>query len=142
MVDRRLRTRRTLNMKTKHKLALAMLAGVASGVAGATMIHAQQVKAPPAYLIAELDVTDATTFQRYQESVAATLAAFNGHYLVRRGKIEPLEGDAPKRFIVVAFDSAEKARNWWDSPAYAAIKPIRLSSAKTRAFFVEGIAPQ
>jgi uncharacterized protein (DUF1330 family) len=129
-------------MKTNHKLVLAVLAGVASWVAGAAMIRAQQVKAPPAYLIAELDVTDATTFEKYQESVEATVAAFNGHFVVRRGKIEALEGEAPKRFVVVAFDSAEKAHGWWDSPAYGAIKPIRLRSAKTRAFFVEGVAPQ
>ena len=106
------------------------------------MINAQQVKAPPAYLIAELDVTDAATFQKYQESVGVTVAAFNGHFVVRRGKIEALEGEAPKRFVVIAFDSADKAHGWWESPADAAIKPIRLSSAKTRAFFVEGVAPQ
>jgi hypothetical protein len=30
----------------------------------------------------------------------------------------------------------------YDSPAYEAIKPIRQSSAKSRMFIVEGIAPQ
>ena len=105
--------RRKLNTETNHTLALAVLAGIASGFTGATMINAQQVKAPPAYLIAELDVTDAATFQKYQESVGATVAAFNGHFVVRRGKIEALEGEAPERFVVIAFDSAEKAHGWW-----------------------------
>jgi len=45
-------------MKTNHKLVLAVLAGVSIGVAGAKVIHAQQVKTPPAYVIAEVDVTD------------------------------------------------------------------------------------
>ena len=76
------------NIKTNHTLALAVLGGIASGFTGATTINAQQVKAPPAYLIAELDVTDAATFQKYQESVGVTVAAFNGHFVVRRGKIE------------------------------------------------------
>jgi uncharacterized protein (DUF1330 family) len=129
-------------MKTNHKLALAVLAGVAIGVAGATAIHAQQVKAPPAYVIAEVDVTDPTTFQKYAEKVPGTLAPFNGHYLVRGGKIQALEGEAPKRFVVIAFDNAEKAQGWEDSPAYEAIKPIRHSSAKSRVFIVEGVAPQ
>jgi uncharacterized protein (DUF1330 family) len=44
--------------------------------------------------------------------------------------------------VVVAFDSMEKARAWYDSPAYDTIKPIRHSSAKTRAFIVEGVTPQ
>jgi uncharacterized protein (DUF1330 family) len=42
----------------------------------------------------------------------------------------------------IAFDSAEKAREWYDSPAYAAIRPIRQSAAKSRVFIVEGLAPQ
>jgi uncharacterized protein (DUF1330 family) len=129
-------------MKTNHELALAVLAGVAIGVAGATAIHAQQVKAPPAYVIAEVDVTDPTTFQKYAEKVPGTLAPFNGHYLVRGGKIQALEGEAPKRFVVIAFDNAEKAQGWEDSPAYEAIKPIRHSSAKSRVFIVEGVTPQ
>jgi uncharacterized protein (DUF1330 family) len=46
------------------------------------------------------------------------------------------------RIVVVAFDSMEKARAWYDSPAYDTIKPIRHSSANTRAFIVEGVTPQ
>ena len=129
-------------MKTNHKLALAVLAGVATGVAGAKAIHAQQVKAPPAYVIAEVDVQDPTNFQKYREKVPGTLAPFNGHYIVRGGKTQSVEGEAPKRFIVIAFDSMEKAQAWWDSPAYEAIKPIRQSSAKSRIFIAEGVVPQ
>jgi uncharacterized protein (DUF1330 family) len=129
-------------MKTNHKLALAVLAGVTIGVAGAMAIHAQQVNPPPAYVIAEVDVVDAATFQKYAEKVPGTLAPFNGHYLVRGGKTQALEGEAPKRIVVIAFDSAEKALRWEDSPAYEAIKPIRHSSAKSRVFIAEGIAPQ
>jgi len=44
--------------------------------------------------------------------------------------------------VVIAFDSMEKAQAWEDSPAYAAIKPIRQSSAKSRIFIAEGVAPQ
>ena len=129
-------------MRTNHKLALAVLAGVSIGVAGVKAIHAQQVKTPPAYVIAEVDVTDPTTLQKYAEKVPETLAPFNSHYLVRGGKTQALEGEAPKRIVVIAFDSAEKARGWYDSPAYEAIKPIRQSSAKSRIFIVEGVAPQ
>jgi uncharacterized protein (DUF1330 family) len=129
-------------MKTNQKLALAVLAGIAIGVSGATVIHAQQVKAPPAYVIAEPEVVDAATFQKYGQAVPATIAAFNGHFIVRGGKTEAVEGDAPKRFVMIAFDSMEKARAWYDSPAYEAIKPLRFNSAKTRLFIVEGVAPQ
>jgi uncharacterized protein (DUF1330 family) len=129
-------------MKTNYKLVLATLAGVSIGVAGAEAIHAQQVKVPRAYIIAEVDVLDPTTFQKYADRVPDTLTAFNGHYLVRGGKIQAVEGEAPKRIVVIAFDNAEKARGWYDSPAYEAIKPIRQSSAKSRIVIAEGIVPQ
>ena len=129
-------------MKTNHKLVLAVLVGVALGVAGAMVIHAQQAKAGPGYVIAEVDVHDATTFAKYGAKVPETLAPFGGHYLVRGGKVEAVEGDAPKdRFVVIQFDSVEKARAWENSSAYEAIKPIRHSSATSRVFIVAGVAP-
>jgi uncharacterized protein (DUF1330 family) len=136
-----------LNMKMNNKLALAVLAGVAVGVTGATIIHAQ-VTVPPAYFIAEVDVSESTADQRdaylqkYAPNVPATIAPFGGRYLVRAGKIQALEGEPPKRVIVMAFDSAEKLRSWYDSPAYAALKPIRQNSTKSRLYSVEGVTPQ
>jgi uncharacterized protein (DUF1330 family) len=128
-------------MKANHKLVLAVLFGAVIGVAGATAIHARQVKPKPAYLVAEVEVTDPATFQKYAEQVPGTLAPFHGRYMVRGGKIVSLEGDAPKRFVIIAFDTLEKAQAWEDSPAYSAIKPIRHSSAKSRVFLAEGLAP-
>lgn len=43
---------------------------------------------------------------------------------------------------MIAFDNAEQARAWYDSPAYQAIKPIRQSAVKGRMFIVEGVPPQ
>jgi uncharacterized protein (DUF1330 family) len=130
-------------MTTNPKLALAVLAGVSIGVAGAEAIHAQQAKAPPGYVIAEAEVTDLAAIQKYGEKVPGTLAPFNHHYVVRSSKIQSLEGEAPKGgVVVIAFDSVEKAREWYDSPAYAGIRPIRQSAAKSRIFIVEGVAPQ
>jgi uncharacterized protein (DUF1330 family) len=129
-------------MKTNHKLVLAVLAGVLIGLAGAMVIHAQQTKTAPGYVIAEVDVHDAATFAKYGAKVPDTLKPYNGHYLVRGGKIEGVEGQAPKdRFVVIAFDSAEKARAWENSKEYEAIKPIRHSSATSRVFIVEGVTP-
>ncbi len=129
-------------MKSNQKLVVAVLAGVFIGIAGAYAIRAQQPKPAPGYVIAEVDVTDPEAFKKYAEKVPATVAAFDGHYLVRGGKIQAVEGEAPKRIVVLAFESAEKAHEWEFSPAYEAIKPIRQSAAKSRIFIVEGIARQ
>jgi uncharacterized protein (DUF1330 family) len=121
-------------MKTYQKLALAVLAGVSIGIAGARLIHAQQTKTPPGYVIAEVEVTDPSTMQKYVDKISETLAPFNHHYVVLGHKIQALEGEPPKGgIVIIAFDSAEKAREWYDSPAYEAIKPIRR--ARPRAAY-------
>ena len=130
-------------MQPNYKLALVLLAGIALGAGGVTAIKAQQAKPAPGYVVAEVEVNDAAAFQKYAAAVPGTLAPFNARYVIRAGKITPVEGDAPKqRFIVIAFDSVEKALAWEDSPAYEAIKPIRHASAKSRVFIVEGVPPQ
>ena len=129
-------------MKTSYKLVLAVLAGVLIGVVGANVTHAQQANVPPGYFIAELDVTDPPAMRKYGEKVPETLAPFNHHYVVRGGKPQALEGEPPKGVVMIAFDSVAKVQEWYDSPAYQAIKPIRQSAAKSRIFVVEGIPPQ
>jgi uncharacterized protein (DUF1330 family) len=127
-------------------LALAVLAGISIGALSVVAIHAQEVKtpAPPAYLIAETEVTDRAAFQKYAEEVPETLAPFRGsfHYVVRGGKTQALEGQPPMGIVVIAFDSAEKALAWYNSPAYEAIKPIRQGASVSRLFMAEGLPPQ
>jgi uncharacterized protein (DUF1330 family) len=136
-------------VKTNHKLTLTLLAGVSIGLAAAQAIHAQQANVPPAYVIAEVEkdaykTEDPAASRRYAEEAPKSLAAFQAQYLVRGGgKIQTLEGEAPKGYIVViGFESVEKARAWYDSPAYEAIKPIRQNSTKSRIFIVEGVRAQ
>jgi hypothetical protein len=88
-------------MKTHHKLALAVLAGVSIGIAAAQAIHAQQVKAPPAYVIAEVEknltkLQDRAAARKYAGEAPKSLLPFNSQYVVRGGKIQTIEGEAPK----------------------------------------------
>ena len=130
-------------MKTNRKVLVGVLAGVLIGVAGGEAIHAQQAKTAPGYVIAEVKVNDLVTMQKYGAKVPETLAPFNYHYVILGHNIQALEGEPPKGGIVmIAFDSVEKAREWYDSPAYAAIRPLRQGAAKSRIFIVEGLPPE
>lgn len=132
-------------MKPIHKSAVAVLAGAFIGVAGARVIHAQQAKAPAAYVVAEVEVTNPNpdAMKEYMQNVPAIVAASGGRYLVAGGKTQSLEGEPPKgAIVVIAFDSIEKARAWYDSPAYAAIRPMRQRATKSRIFIAEGLTPQ
>jgi uncharacterized protein (DUF1330 family) len=133
-------------MKTIHKLTLTLLAGVSIGLIAARSIPAQAVKPPPAYVIAEAEPdptkpADAAASRRYSDEAPKTIAAFGGQFLIRGGKAETVEGDTSNgRIVVIAFDSLEKARGWYFSPAYEAIKPIRQNTTKSRILIVEGVA--
>ena len=125
-----------------RNLALAVLAGFSIGAAGNAVIRAQQTKTPPpAYVIAEVEVTDPAAFQKYADKVAETMAPFEGHYhyVVRTATAQALEGEPPKRIVVIAFDSAEKALGWYRSPAYQNIKPIRQGASVSRLYLAEGL---
>jgi uncharacterized protein (DUF1330 family) len=130
-------------VKSNYKLLIGVVAGVLLA-AGGNAIHGQQVKTPPVYLISEADaITDPTAIKEYGAKVGETLAPFNGHYhfVVAGGKTESLDGGAPPLgIVVIAFDSSEQAHAWYNSPAYASIRPIRLAAVKGRMFIIEGVA--
>jgi uncharacterized protein (DUF1330 family) len=93
-----------------------------------------------AYIIVNVEVQDPVRYEDYRKSVAPTLAAYGGRFLVRGGKVEVLEGSwTPKRFVVVEFPSAEKARAWWNSEEYAAPKSLRQATSYTDMILVEGV---
>jgi len=96
----------------------------------------------PAYLIVDIEVTDPTTYADYIKAAPPSLEAFGGKYLVRGGETETLEGDwRPKRFVIVEFESMEKAKQWWASTEYAEAKALRQSSASTNMVLADGIPP-
>ena len=125
-------------MKAIYSVAAA-LAGVVLGSVGTQILKAQ--KSPPAYYIAEvIEINDQDQFNKYAAGVPNTIEKYGGHYVVRGGKTESLEGDKPNRIVVLMFNSVADAEKWYNSPEYSALRPIRQGATKSRSFIVEGIA--
>ncbi len=95
----------------------------------------------PAYVITEIEVTDSAAFAEYAPKVQSSFALFGGRYVVRGGKTQSLTGDVPKRVVVLAFDSIDKVRAWYDSPQYEELKALRDKAGKARMFAVKGVVP-
>lgn len=95
----------------------------------------------PAFFIAEIEVIDPEAFKLYASRVAATAARYGGKYIVRGGKTDSLEGEPPKRIVISTWPSMDDAKRWYQSPEYSEIVSIRQRACKSRAFFVEGLAP-
>jgi len=93
-----------------------------------------------AYIIVDVDIRDRDRYAEYVKAVPPTIAAFGGRFLVRGGRAENLEGGwQPKRIVVLEFDSLERAKAWWASEQYAALKRVRQSASVTEMIVVEGV---
>ena len=93
-----------------------------------------------AYLIVDIEVIDAASYEQYRKQVPALLAAYGGRYLVRGGRTELLEGiGEPNRTVVLEFPSMERLKAFYDSAEYAPLKLQRISATRSRIFAVEGM---
>jgi uncharacterized protein (DUF1330 family) len=126
-------------MKSNYKLAAALVTGIAVGGAAIQGLHAQAT--PVAYVVVDIsDVTDPEGFKAIPpKSGPETLAPFGGKYLIRTDKITALDGTAPKRFVVIAFDSVANAKAWKASASSKEVDAIRDKTTKSSQFLVEGM---
>ena len=92
----------------------------------------------PAYVIAEVDVTDPEAYKLYAEKAPGITLPAGGKYLVRAGKSECFEGEPPRnRIVVIEFETMQKARDFYYGK-YQEIVPLRQAASKGRLFLVEG----
>jgi uncharacterized protein (DUF1330 family) len=125
-------------MKTHYTVALAMLAGIGVGAVAVQGLHAQAK--PPAYLLAEVQVTDPDTWKQYLAALPSTMAPYKTRTLARANPVA-LDNSAPPagNLVIIAFNNMEDVKAFWNSPEYQAIIPLREKSAKTRVYAVEGM---
>lgn len=129
-------------MKTPHLIGLSMLAGVALGAIAIQGLHAQAK--PPVYVIVDFsEITDPAGYAalggRTSAAAASVMKDFGGRFLARTESITALDGTPPKRFVINAFDSTEKAQAWYNSPEQKQVNEIRTKTTKSRVFMVEGM---
>ena len=86
-------------------------------------------------------MTDPEGFKAVTQRPTASTATVmqGGRYITRTDKITALDGAPPKRSIIIAFDDADKARAWYNSPDQKKINEIRSKTTKSRVFLVEGM---
>jgi uncharacterized protein (DUF1330 family) len=128
-------------MNAKLKLVAVALGAGLVGLIGGTFLHAQTA-VPPAYVIAEVQVSDPDTFKQYLAALPGTLAPYKVRTLARANPAA-LDSSTPPAgsLVILAFNSMDDIKAWWDSPAYQAIIPLREKSSRTRAYAVQGMPP-
>lgn len=94
----------------------------------------------PAYIIVDITIHNAEKYEGYKKLTPASIATYDGKFIVRGGSTETLEGDwQPGRLVVLEFPSVERAKQWWASEEYAPAKALRQANADTRMILVEGL---
>jgi uncharacterized protein (DUF1330 family) len=127
-------------MNRRIATGLTLLTGVAIGATAIQGLHAQAK--PPTYVVVALrKINDAETFKTaVVDKAPAAITAFGGRFVIRTNKITTLDGPPPQRFILLQFDSPEKAQAWHDSAAQKEIDAARMKTTDSLSFVVEGMA--
>jgi uncharacterized protein (DUF1330 family) len=94
-----------------------------------------------AYVVVQETVKDEAMFTEYRNQVVPTLKEFGATFVVRGGNMTIVEGEWPHpRLVIIEFPSRAAAENWYNSPAYQKILPLRLKSALGNLVIVDGPA--
>jgi uncharacterized protein (DUF1330 family) len=92
----------------------------------------------PAYVIAEVEVTDMAAMEEYIAKAVPTLGPHKAQFLARSKAVRK-EGTAPVgEIVMLRFDSLEEAEAWYHSAEYSAVIPLRQRAANSRLFIIEG----
>ena len=94
----------------------------------------------PAYAVAHMrQVTMGPPIVEYLERIDATLAPFDGRFVVHGGQVEVVEGTWPGHLIVIEFPDRARAHAWYASAAYQQIVALRTDNSRSDVIVAEGI---
>jgi uncharacterized protein (DUF1330 family) len=126
-------------MRIQRTIALAVAVGLSLGVIATWSLAAQAKRT--FYVVIEVDeITDADSYKAMTKMGPANIVEVkhaDGRYFVRTDNLAALDGVAPKRFVMIAFDSMEKANGFYQNTKE--MTAMRIKATKSRAFIVEGL---
>jgi uncharacterized protein (DUF1330 family) len=94
----------------------------------------------PAYAIGHLrNVAMGPAIVEYLERIDATLEPYGGRFIIHGGRPEVLEGDWRGDLIVIEFADLDRAREWYQSPAYQEIASLRSDNSDGEILLLDGV---
>ena len=93
------------------------------------------------YALAHLrNVTVGPEIIAYLEAIDATMAPFGGKFVLHgTGNRHVLEGAFSSDIIMLSFPDRKAAEDWYDSPAYRAILPLRTRNSDGDVMLIDGV---
>jgi uncharacterized protein (DUF1330 family) len=106
--------------------------------AGGLTLWAQVPK--KAYVLVQVDVTNAQQYGEYTKLSPGIIEKFGGRFLARGGRTATLEGTPARgRVVIVEFPSFERAQEFYNSQEYQAAKKVRAGAATAQFVLIEGL---
>ena len=92
------------------------------------------------YAVAHLrDIDFGDAIIEYLRRIDATLAPFEGRYIVHGSHPTVLEGTWPGDLVIISFPDRRRAEAWYRSPAYQAILALRTGNSEGDVVLVDGV---
>jgi uncharacterized protein (DUF1330 family) len=93
-----------------------------------------------AFFIAQYQVNDASLYQEYSAGAGPTLAAHGAELVAFDVAAETIEGKPPgAQTVIIKFETAEKAKAWYNSDDYQAVVGKRLAATEGYAVISESM---
>ena len=99
----------------------------------------------PVYMIANLVVSDADEYRKYEKGFFPILKRFNGEFDTFDDSHEHLEGTEPLqgRVIIFKFPSEQVAKDWYNDEEYQALSEFRRAGTTLVSLtMVHGLPPR
>ena len=97
------------------------------------------------YMIANLVVSDADEYQKYEKGFFPILKRFGGEFITFDDNNETLEGTDPTegRVIIFKFPSEQTAKDWYNDEEYQALSEFRRAGTTLKSLtLVHGLPPR
>jgi uncharacterized protein (DUF1330 family) len=90
------------------------------------------------YWMATLNIHDETSYAEYRKLNVIAFAKYGGKFLVRGGAAEAVMGRARQHYVVIEFESYDKALACYRSAEYQAAKKFLEKVGEIELFIVAG----
>ena len=126
-------------------LGIGVFAGAALGAAAVQGLHAQAK--PPVYLVGAIDVSNPEAYGKEFAPQAQVIIKNAGGKIIAiggaggalaSGQVTAFDGEAPKRAVIIAWESLDKAKAWYNSAEYQNLLKVGQRYAKFNTFAIEG----
>ncbi len=97
------------------------------------------------YMIANLVVSDADEYRKYEKGFFPILKRFGGEFITYDDSHACLEGSDPLegRVIIFKFPSEQAAKDWYDDKEYQALSEFRRAGTTLKSLtMVHGLPPR